>query len=1198
MAEVRQLIDMGFSEVDARRALREAHSDVERAVERLLAEAAGEPEPPPPVTGPPPGTPDSRGPPASQNARGLLNAANDDMGGGGTSGNSTLPPPTLLPIKDAEDLDLNAALELSMREQQEGLAPALDVPKERGLPCGLLNIGNTCYVNSLLQTFMQIDEFRGWMLRYRSPEELPPPPELAATGGKATGPAAVPEPEAEEVDEATTGDEARRVHCVRLAAELRRLSAYGLFSERSCLDPSRLLAELVDRRGQQLPIGSQEDVGESMLKLLEQLDDGLKVGSFIEPPTIAAADPAVAPSSALAHPPAAATVSASAATPPASPRPQADAMAVEGGAGPGPPGPGGGKLGTPRGPPGTLGGESTPGAALSPWGPPTPAHAGSPRGPPTPGGAGSHSNPATPRGATAPARPLGPAPATAAAPAVSAPPSQGAPAKVEVAPEAGEKALDQDAPEDGPSEPEEIEKSPSPPSLLQKLFFGEQVQVFSYRESAARPAEHGTCGTPRTPRSSASGAEAADKPQCDLVVSEERSDFLQIFLDVKHRDLYTAWEAANNTEVDYTTPSGKQATGSTRIWIRRLPKLLFFQLQRVAFDQEKKAQVKLDDAFDFDETIYVDRFLFEHRERASQVAAATRELQARREQLQHAMDGFEAFRGRPGLAADDVLSWTADCVERNAKALAAPPGSPRPGKLTEELRHPDRLAAAPGGARLPTSFAKDAPAAARVLRALRDACQEQVRGLSEELETLTSEISGAYSAFQSLPYELYAIWVHSGIAGSGHYLAYVRDWQHQRWVRFDDAVVSVVPWEDLRSAAIGQSGSHTSAYVLVYVERALALQEGRKRPEEEVLSTAESLLPPGLTEEIRRDNEALQSEQVVREARMAEQELRRHAEAVFQHYAGLVHRWEPLKRHGDQAGNPHDQKVRKTLNDPALLRFELFLYRRYSEQEVFTFLLAQSLEAQRQERVWGPAVEGRILFFLLQTIRSQRCYSGMLREKTEVAGFVPEAELLPLDMDRMSGQYNEVLIQAHIVDEALQMLRADRSKLLQAIATLALVWARWNLDIDDKFRLSEVLLLMSSLIYNVINVLEKHHSSGVLTTFRPACEYFMLLLLVVEWPKTWKSPLMTRVTALYPHLVASALLPRQTGQEPLTAREHKEAVLNHPLTKSVARWEDFEGSRPEPGEDFFERHRQLYSWVMHTDEEIATEFMATQAGPS
>ena len=94
--------------------------------------------------------------------------------------------------------------------------------------------------------------------------------------------------------------------------------------------------------------------------------------------------------------------------------------------------------------------------------------------------------------------------------------------------------------------------------VLQSFLFGEQIQLFSYRESE------------------------------EVVVNEECSSFLQIFLDVKHKDLYAAWAAASQQEVDYTTPKGSKADGQTRVWIRRLPKLLFFQLQRVTYDPEKK----------------------------------------------------------------------------------------------------------------------------------------------------------------------------------------------------------------------------------------------------------------------------------------------------------------------------------------------------------------------------------------------------------------------------------------------------------------------------------------------------------------------------------------------------------------------------------------------------------------------------------
>jgi len=61
-------------------------------------------------------------------------------------------------------------------------------------------------------------------------------------------------------------------------------------------------------------------------------------------------------------------------------------------------------------------------------------------------------------------------------------------------------------------------------------------------------------------------------------------------------------------------------------------------------------------------------------------------------------------------------------------------------------------------------------------------------------------------------------------------------------------------------------------------------------------------------------------------------------------------------------------------------------------------------------------------------------------------------------------QYNQVLIQAFIIDEAIRAVKEDRSQLVKTIGMLALLWATWNLEFDDKFRQTEVLLIMSALI--------------------------------------------------------------------------------------------------------------------------------------
>jgi len=486
----------------------------------------------------------------------------------------------------------------------------------------------------------------------------------------------------------------------------------------------------------------------------------------------------------------------------------------------------------------------------------------------------------------------------------------------------------------------------------------------------------------------------------------------------------------------------------------------------------------------------------------------------------------------------------------------------------------------------------------QLLRGVRDSCRAQSSQLHEELARLGAEIEGAYEGLRQHPYELYAIWVHQGIAGSGHYLAYLRDWQNDRWIRFDDALVSVVAWEDVRAAAVGREGSNTSAYVLVYVEGQLATEQARPRDQAAALRLLEGMLPPQLLQEIRSDNEVVREEQAQREGRLAEQELRCHAEAIFQHYAGLVHRWAPLKRIGDNRGDPHDPVARNNLNDPALMKFELFLYRLHGEQEVLTALLTQSIEAQRAIRQWAPDDEGRVLYILAGSLRNQKCYVSMLRESPDCPG---RCELVPLDMAKLSAKYNIVLTQAYVVDEVLQALKEDKARLVKAIGMLALLWARWNLQAEDALRQNEVLLIMSALIYNTVTALDKLRrslSDSALASFQPVCEYFLLLLLSVEWPKHWKSPLILRIQGLFPQIGASMGLSKDAAgqlQHHLSLAEQKEAVLHHALTETPARWEAYELQRPEPGQEFFDRHRSLYSWVMQNDEAIAHEFVVSHA---
>lgn len=399
------------------------------------------------------------------------------------------------------------------------------------------------------------------------------------------------------------------------------------------------------------------------------------------------------------------------------------------------------------------------------------------------------------------------------------------------------------------------------------------------------------------------------------------------------------------------------------------------------------------------------------------------------------------------------------------------------------------------------------------------------------------------------------------------------------------------------------------------MERVDVGDSGREtRPDEPLqLEGPAALLPMELVEEIRRDNQFLEVELQRQKRRQADQELRRHAEAIAQHYCVFLNKWEPQKRQGDSVqSSPHDPVSRKNLSDPVLLGFELFLYKLCSEQEVWTHLLTQSIEAQRQLRGWTEDQEGRVLFFLQSTLRNQSCYVRML-EQVESVGELEKCKLVPIEEETSRAHFRSLLEQAYIINVALETLRYDRTKLVEALSRLALVWCTWNLESEYKFRQNEVLLVMSVLIYHTVNHIEKnkrHFSDATLLQFEEPCEFFLLLLHCVEWPRNWKQPLIQKINLLFSSVQGvvevylsrdrrhsgSSLLTSHGTVSGMSAEEMREVVSQHRFTRkqqpSLAQWK---AECPEPGQLFYEQHRELYQWVMHNDETIAGDYVVSMA---
>ena len=92
------------------------------------------------------------------------------------------PPQDIAGVSNEEAM-LNQAIMQSLSPNAEGVSPVSQEPlnpeqrkREAGVPCGLKNIGNTCYFNSILQVYFNIPEFAKAIMEFK--DDLKPLPPL------------------------------------------------------------------------------------------------------------------------------------------------------------------------------------------------------------------------------------------------------------------------------------------------------------------------------------------------------------------------------------------------------------------------------------------------------------------------------------------------------------------------------------------------------------------------------------------------------------------------------------------------------------------------------------------------------------------------------------------------------------------------------------------------------------------------------------------------------------------------------------------------------------------------------------------------------------------------------------------------------------------------------------------------------------
>jgi ubiquitin carboxyl-terminal hydrolase 25/28 len=296
-------------------------------------------------------------------------------------------------------------------------------------------------------------------------------------------------------------------------------------------------------------------------------------------------------------------------------------------------------------------------------------------------------------------------------------------------------------------------------------------------------------------------------PDKTLENKEELEHTLWVHLESRPPDIYGALDKvfgldsvdhANGTKVD------------RYITIEQLPPILQISFQRQSFSivkdsagQDKTTVSTIKHHVKLEETIYMDRYMTPSPELAglAELGAKSRELTRQLRDLEKQQKRLS--KTQCSLTGPDVLEQTWQYIN----------------SVGEEL--------------------DDVMAVQEDLQKLAEKARKDLERVEADIKALEAKRSALNFEQFDTPqncYKLFAVFVHSGTAGYGHYWAYIRDFRHNVWRSYnDEKVTEVVDTTEIFKEYPSSSASYRAPYFVAYVrdDRKDALVDplDREKPE-------------------------------------------------------------------------------------------------------------------------------------------------------------------------------------------------------------------------------------------------------------------------------------------------------------------------------------------------------------------------------
>ena len=331
-------------------------------------------------------------------------------------------------------------------------------------------------------------------------------------------------------------------------------------------------------------------------------------------------------------------------------------------------------------------------------------------------------------------------------------------------------------------------------------------------------------------------------------------EFKFMYLNPNDKDLYSAWEASFETDVEGYKPDDDKVIENAvkQRWIVQLPKVLFFLITRVYYDKDRKTFAKNNDAFDFEEVIYPDRYLLKNREISDKLRDQVNKLRLKARACQDHINKFKNYNDK-NQNIGSVLHSAANLLKSNQESMEMDNESGDDLKLF----NPENLCSSVDQVESQESIQN----MISYLTKLQDKSLEQVTIMEEQLSALQKEIKDHYKSVDATPYHLHSLMIHDGNHQSGHYYNFIKNFSNDTFWRYNDISVSEVSSDTVFEEAKGGKGT-INAYCLVYISEDIyqtckkpGLHDYQLQNENtSVTDQYNQLVPPEITKKVLEEN--------------------------------------------------------------------------------------------------------------------------------------------------------------------------------------------------------------------------------------------------------------------------------------------------------------------------------------------------------